>query len=89
MNGPIRHADTAAETPDTSALEAAGITRLWARFIFEDGVPAVELIVETSAETRPDAPGFDRSKIDQIVATALRLDTGGNYDRIIVEPQRS
>lgn len=59
-----------------------------ARFIFEDGVPAVELIILTKAETRPDTPAFERRKIDQIVETALRLDTGGNDDRIVEEPQR-
>lgn len=74
---------------DPQDLEAAGIKRMWARLIFEDGIPAVELIIETTVETRPDAPGFERRKIDQIVETALRLDTNGNYDRIVVEPCRS
>lgn len=49
---------------DTQDLDAADIKRVWARFIFEDGVPAVELIIDTAAETRPGASGFERSNID-------------------------
>lgn len=89
MSGRPQRPAAISEPPDPQELADAGISRMSARFIFEDGVPAVELIIETTVETRPDAPGFERRKIDRIVETALRLDKDGNYDRIVVEPRRS
>ena len=53
-------------------MSDAIVTR-WTEWVVEDGKWRSEMVVETSVETGTDAPGYDPTALEELVAVALDL----------------
>ena len=67
-------------------MSDAIVTR-WTEWVVEDGKWRSEMVVETSVETGTDAPGYDPTALEELVAVALDLRGAARPDRIRIVPK--